>query len=79
MPNFDKNSVGKVVYDERFQREMMPVFKEVARDLADIADRLFSTASCSDPKFETCDDVRRARDEVADEMIQIMEKWMAAG
>jgi hypothetical protein len=40
--------------------------------------RLFSVATCNDPAFETCDDVRKARDEVADNMIRLMEKWKTA-
>ena len=69
--------VGNALYANEF-RDMMPVFKEVSLELALMSDKLFRTVSCADPSFETCDDVRRARDEVAAEMIALMRKWMTA-
>jgi hypothetical protein len=69
--------VGNAIYANEF-REMMPVFKEVTLELALMSKRLFSVATCNDPAFETCDDVRKARDEVADNMIRLMEKWKTA-
>jgi len=73
-----RNTVaGNALYSKEFN-EMMPVFSEVSLELALLGDRLFSTVCVTDPKFETCDDVRRARDEVADQMIRLMQKWKAA-
>lgn len=70
-------AVGNALYANEF-REMMPVFKEVTLELALMSERLFKVATCNDPNFETCEDVRQARDEVANKMIELMEKWKAA-
>jgi hypothetical protein len=69
--------VGNAVYANEF-REMMPVFREVSLELALMSERLFSVVTCNDPNFESCDDLRQARDEVANNMIQLMEKWKTA-
>ncbi len=68
---------GNALYTTEF-REAMPIFKEVSLELMLMSDQLFRTVSCSDPNFETCEDVRRARDEVALRMIALMQKWMTA-
>lgn len=73
-----RNTVaGNALYANEF-REMMPVFKEVSLELALMSERLFKVVTCNDPQFESCDDVRHARDEVANRMIQLMEKWKTA-
>jgi hypothetical protein len=69
--------VGNAVYANEF-REMMPVFKEVSLELALMSERLFTVVTCNDRNFESCADVRQARDEVADSMIRLMEKWKTA-
>lgn len=70
-------AVGNALYANEF-RDMMPVFKEVSLELALMSERLFKVATCNDPGFNSCDDVRRARDEVADRMIRLMERWKTA-
>lgn len=72
-----RTPVGNALYANEF-REMMPVFKEVSLELALMSERLFKVATCNDPNFNTCEDVRRARDEVADQMIRLMNKWKTA-
>jgi hypothetical protein len=69
--------IGNAVYANEF-REMMPLFKEVSMEVALMIDRLYKVLICNDPDFETCEDVRRARDEVANQMIELMEKWKTA-
>lgn len=69
--------VGNALYANEF-REMMPVFNDVSLELALMSERLFQVVGCHDPNFETCDDVRKARDEVATRMIQLMNRWMSA-
>jgi hypothetical protein len=68
---------GNALYSKEFN-EMMPVFSEVSLEFSLLADRFFSTVCITDPSFETCDDVRRARDEVADKMIRLLQKWKTA-
>ena len=70
-------AVGNALYANEF-REMMPVFKEVSLELALMSQRLFEVVGCHDPQFETCDDVRKARDEVANRMIELMKLWKSA-
>lgn len=72
-----RTAVGNALYANEF-REMMPVFKEVSLELALMSERLFTVATCNDPNFNSCEDIRRARDEVADRMIQLMNKWKTA-
>jgi division protein CdvB (Snf7/Vps24/ESCRT-III family) len=73
-----RNTVaGNALYANEL-RTMMPVFKEVSLELALMSERLFKVATCTDPEFNTCDDVRRARDEVAEKMIRLMQKWKTA-
>jgi hypothetical protein len=69
--------VGNALYANEF-REQMPLFKEVSIELALMSERLFKVATCNDPEFNSCEDVRRARDEVADRMIRLMERWKTA-
>lgn len=68
---------GNALYANEF-REMMPTFQEVSLELALMSERLFKVVTCNDPNFNTCADIRQARDEVADQMIQLMEKWKTA-
>ena len=68
---------GNALYTKEFN-EMMPLFSEVSMELALMSERLFSTVCITNPEFETTDDIRRARDEVADEMIRLMQKWKTA-
>lgn len=68
---------GGAIYTKEFN-EMMPLFSEVSMELALMSDRLFSTVCITNSDFETADDVRRARDEVADRMIALMQKWKTA-
>jgi hypothetical protein len=68
---------GNALYMAEF-RDALPIFKEVSLELALMSDRLFRTVSCADPEFETVEDIRRARDEVANEMIRLMQKWKTA-
>ena len=73
-----RNTVaGNALYSNEF-REMLPIFKEVSLELALMSERLFKVVTCNDPEFETVEDVRKARDEVANRMIKLMEKWMTA-
>lgn len=73
-----RNTVaGNAVYSREFENAM-PLFREVTFELAMLSDRLFTVAVCGDPEFETVDDVRKARDEVADRMIALMQKWKTA-
>lgn len=70
-------AAGNALYANEF-RSMMPVFKEITFELALMSERLFQVATCNDPEFNTCEDVRKARDEVANQMIDLMEKWKTA-
>ena len=70
-------AVGNALYAEGF-REKMPVFREVMIELSLMSERMFQVAACNDPGFETVEDVLQARDEVANKMIELMEKWKAA-
>jgi hypothetical protein len=77
-----KQSLRKTVAGNAFNsfklRDEMPIFKEVSLELAMMSEQLFKVAGCLDPAYQTCEDVRRDRDAIADRMIALMKKWKTA-